>query len=506
MKKNILLIVLYIIPFICINAEEINFQQGDIVRYNSNEFYVIKVNDDYLTLFKNEPITSEEARRIMSSTEIYNQLNYSEEYLYSSYMYSDTCKSAGNITSGCSNDYNISTVKQVVDAWGADSFKSNDLVLDNFGYKYRLINFEELANVLYFDNFSWDMNHAGYHSTTNTPSWIYKYNTWTMAGTENITNIYCIRDSGELYSSLAYLEYSIQPVANVKKNSVELITKRNVIDRGKLKLGEKYETGDIVNYKGIKFYVLRNSGSKDEYVTLLKATPLSIEEVDKYGKDIINRFTQKSINKAYDSRGFGGMAYYSEGNCEFKNRYPNESGCITSYDKSDIKKVVDNWTHDLFTDEDLGEDEYGYRSRILNKDDLFNHLNYVSSNKEITSGGEYIKYTENTPNFNLSSCWTMVEVQDYNQYLSIRGADGNFYIEPVYNYTGTVCPVLTIKKQHIEEDNNSNSNSNNNESSKEVKVPDTRLNNLIVYIVIGIVIIVSSIVIIGYKFKNNKNR
>ena len=222
-----------------------------------------------------------------------------------------------------------------------------------------------------------------------------------MSGDENITNAYCIKMSGELYSSIVYSEYLIQPVVNVKRNSVELITKRNIIDRDKLKFGEKYETGDIVNYKGIKFYVLRNSSSKDEYATVLKATPLSIEEVDKYGKGIINKFTQKSVNKAYDSRGFGGMAYYSNNNCEFMSRYPNNTGCLTSYDESDVKKVVDNWSQDLFTDDDLREDEYGYKSRILNKDDLFEHLNYESSNKTITNGGEYIKYTENTPNFNL---------------------------------------------------------------------------------------------------------
>ena len=98
----------------------------------------------------------------------------------------------------------------------------------------------------------------------------------------------------------------------------------------------------------------------------------------------------------------------------------------------------------------------------------------------------------------------MVEVQDYNYYVSARGADGNFYVQPVYNYTGTVCPVVTVKKLHIDEDNENN-NTDNNETSNEVKVQDTRLNNLIIHIVIGIVILVSSIVIIGYKFLN-KNR
>ena len=72
-----------------------------------------------------------------------------------------------------------------------------------------------------------------------------------MSGDENITNAYCIKMSGELYSSIVYSEYLIQPVVNVKRNSVELITKRNIIDRDKLIFGEKYETGDIVNYKGI---------------------------------------------------------------------------------------------------------------------------------------------------------------------------------------------------------------------------------------------------------------
>ena len=98
------------------------------------------------------------------------------EYEKPCVIYSDDCKSDGNITSGCSNDYNISAVKQVVDAWGTDNFRGSDLVLDNLGYKYRLINYDELINLLYFEDFRWDSNHKGYHSTTNTPSWIYGYN------------------------------------------------------------------------------------------------------------------------------------------------------------------------------------------------------------------------------------------------------------------------------------------------------------------------------------------
>ena len=60
-----------------------------------------------------------------------------------------------------------------------------------------------------------------------------------------------------------------------------------------------YKMGDVVKYNGIKFYVIEDSLEDQDYVTLLKAFPLSVDEVNKYGVDSsgvshINRYTYQN--------------------------------------------------------------------------------------------------------------------------------------------------------------------------------------------------------------------
>ena len=47
---------------------------------------------------------------------------------------------------------------------------------------------------------------------------------------------------------------------------------------------EAYSVGDEVTYNGVDYYVLKDSGVKDNVVTLLKATPLTTEEVNQLKK------------------------------------------------------------------------------------------------------------------------------------------------------------------------------------------------------------------------------
>ena len=44
-----------------------------------------------------------------------------------------------------------------------------------------------------------------------------------------------------------------------------------------------YKVGDEVTYNNVDYYVIKNSGVKESSVTLLKATPLTVSEVNEYG-------------------------------------------------------------------------------------------------------------------------------------------------------------------------------------------------------------------------------
>ena len=80
-----------------------------------------------------------------------------------------------------------------------------------------------------------------------------------------------------------------------------------------------YSVGDTVSYNGINYYVLKDSGANELTVNLLKAEPLSYEDVQTYsagtGADISNR------------NGYGGMQY----------------GNTNTYSTSYVKTVVDAW-------------------------------------------------------------------------------------------------------------------------------------------------------------------
>ena len=56
-----------------------------------------------------------------------------------------------------------------------------------------------------------------------------------------------------------------------------------------------YNQGDIVTYNQDKYYVLYNSDSSSNILTLLKSEPLTVDEVTKYGIGHINNYYYENI-------------------------------------------------------------------------------------------------------------------------------------------------------------------------------------------------------------------
>ena len=76
-----------------------------------------------------------------------------------------------------------------------------------------------------------------------------------------------------------------------------------------------YEVGDEVTYNNVNYYVIKNSNQTDETVTMLKAEPLTVDEVNLYGMNHINKYTSESFGTAYNVNGYGGMQYYGSSTC-----------------------------------------------------------------------------------------------------------------------------------------------------------------------------------------------
>lgn len=138
-----------------------------------------------------------------------------------------------------------------------------------------------------------------------------------------------------------------------------------------------YSAGDTVKYSNIDFYVIKDSGIKEDTVTLLKAEPLTVDEVNTYGgvgtaNNHVNRYTGYNHGTAYnrDNRGYGAMAYYTSETCGYVNNGNIvDTGCTTSYAQSDIKYVIDAW---VAANIPSGVIE----ARLVNSDDIDQYVDY----------------------------------------------------------------------------------------------------------------------------------
>ena len=104
-----------------------------------------------------------------------------------------------------------------------------------------------------------------------------------------------------------------------------------------------YQVGDEVTYNNVDYYVIKDSSSSEEIVTLLKAEPLTVAEVNEYGAGHVNRYTHSSVGTAYNQNGYGGMAYYTSETCGYPNGSFVETGCTTDYAQSEVKYAVAAW-------------------------------------------------------------------------------------------------------------------------------------------------------------------
>ena len=217
-----------------------------------------------------------------------------------------------------------------------------------------------------------------------------------------------------------------------------------------------YNVGAEVTYNGVDYYVIKNSGAKEESVTLLKATPLTTSEVNTYGSGHVNMHvtndtTASYYQQAYDNSGVGGMAYYSTTTCGWSGSDWVYDGCTTNYADSEIKYVVDAWAAAKTTASDLRTDSTGYKARLLTIDDLIDNLGY--SWQQTSSGNPTIN--ENVPSFMIPEnnsywYWTMSQhLEDASDVWFVNRV-GSLDSNDVYsNRSNAVRPVIILSKTAI---------------------------------------------------------
>ena len=132
-----------------------------------------------------------------------------------------------------------------------------------------------------------------------------------------------------------------------------------------------YTVGDQVTYNNVNYYVIKDSGAKESTVTLLKAEPLKVAEVNQFGAGHVNMNVPSSApyyQTAYNQNSYGGMQYYSSSTCGYNGSSWVYDGCTTDYAQSEVKYVVDAWK--------TAKAPAATEARLITTDDASENLGY----------------------------------------------------------------------------------------------------------------------------------
>ena len=211
-----------------------SYNIGDIITYNGMNFYVIENSDENsgsVTMLKAEPIKTSEVD--LSGTEIATKVtestnNFNDGYIHSDYLYSDTCTSVSvsdGIATGCTTDYKLSSIKQVVDAWVADKFQASDLKEDETGYSTRLITYDEYVNLCEIEEHQ-TISGDTYKILNPIFDWMYNanYYYWTMSQYgDSSLDLWNVYSDGNLYHGSYVSSYTggvVRPVVTLLKSAL----------------------------------------------------------------------------------------------------------------------------------------------------------------------------------------------------------------------------------------------------------------------------------------------
>ena len=200
-----------------------------------------------------------------------------------------------------------------------------------------------------------------------------------------------------------------------------------------------YTVGDTVTYNNVDYYVIKDSGVKESTVTLLKAEPLTEDEIITYAEEG-GAQTDSSYN-GYREEVF--IQYYSSETCgkydyEANNGSFKETGCTNDYTQSNVKKLVDAWSLDKVPS---GLQE----ARLITFDEyaaLSNTEQYVTPTQNSTI---YVPQYDWMYNSNYDY-YTMTPYEDSNFQIWYVITDGNLRHDKVFGVLNSVRPVIILDK------------------------------------------------------------
>ena len=135
--------------------------------------------------------------------------------------------------------------------------------------------------------------------------------------------------------------------------------------------GTKYNIGDLVNYAGTEWRVIKDSAIDEDYVTLMKNKPLTNVELGNYAYQNSDKMEYYWSSTCHRDGIYDGYNYAS-------NDY---SGCSghNNYAESKIKEFLEGTYINSFNEKELKEVD-GYKVRLITEEELRNNLSFGSAN------------------------------------------------------------------------------------------------------------------------------
>ena len=212
-----------------------------------------------------------------------------------------------------------------------------------------------------------------------------------------------------------------------------------------------YHIGDVVYYNNMKFYVMRNAYRSDKYLTLIKGDAVLYDDLISItqGTELYDFVKKGTYN-------FATVPFYAPtNNCYYQNYNTYDySGCENDYNSSILKRYVDLWTSRNFDDADLFVDEFGYKNRLISKDELFDLFTFESASSTSIS----VYYIGKSELYNSifalnNATWTMSLFDDSNYqayYISSYDNKSGLFFGNVVNNI-PIRPIVNIRTSKLEE-------------------------------------------------------
>ena len=204
-----------------------------------------------------------------------------------------------------------------------------------------------------------------------------------------------------------------------------------------------YSIGDVVEFAGSNWRVIKNSTGNEDYVTLMKERVLTNAELGNY---------------AYGT-GFDTMSYYWDGNCHpaaygYSSR--DHTGCSghNDYAGSQVKEMLETRYLPTIGAENLKEVD-GHKIRLITVDELTSNLGCASTdstyNCESSQYATWVHQNFGDQSKNVYAYWTMTPHPDYSYRVWNVNYGGNLNDDYVnYGYAGGVRPVINLLKSSID--------------------------------------------------------